>query len=230
MSNKKGPKVKVDKDHFMRILRMKNCSIRKLGSEYEAIGRTERTIRRELNHGEMNPELLDSIAKYLNVDVDYLSQKPIMLFGPIKDEDDLELYYKKYANPERNPYQLTQFKKMNYNLFFESVLIYGGIDKKEFNKLQPSKRVRFREELTISILRLIAKYFDYDCIGQDTKMVLDYYESQIVDDKIDKTSYFAQLEGIGITEEDLICKDEGNLIDDYFSEKYEDMPELKLSN
>ena len=73
MGNKSAQKVPVNKERFMGVLNLRNCSIRKLGEAYEEIERTEKTIRRCLDNGEMPPDLLNRIAKYLDVHPDYLS-------------------------------------------------------------------------------------------------------------------------------------------------------------
>lgn len=72
MANKAVQKVPVNKQRFFEVLKWRNCSIRKLGEAYEQIERTEKTIRRCLDAGEMPPDLLDRIAKYLNVHPNYL--------------------------------------------------------------------------------------------------------------------------------------------------------------
>ena len=73
MGNKATLKVHINKEHFLKVLHTKKCSIRQLGEAYNEIGRTEKTIRRCLNAEEMPPDLLDKISKYLNVHPDYLS-------------------------------------------------------------------------------------------------------------------------------------------------------------
>jgi hypothetical protein len=51
MANKTSQKVPVNKQRFLKVLKLRNCSIRKLGEAYEQIERTEKTIRRYLNIG-----------------------------------------------------------------------------------------------------------------------------------------------------------------------------------
>lgn len=219
MANKKRRKIKIDKDHFLRVLRMKNCSIRSLGDKYTVIGRTEKTIRRELNAGEMNPELLNNIAKYLNVDIDYLARKPAMLFGEIDDKEKLDLYYRAFANPDKHPYILTKFKQMDYNNFFETVLTYGCINIEQFQELDQEKRIRFRQDLVVAIQRLIAEYFDIDSNGENTRELLNYYEGLALD--INYDSFFAKLEGINMQDDECLLDDSYDESESYFHYKYE---------
>ena len=46
MGNKATLKVHINKEHFLKVLHTKKCSIRQLGEAYNEIGRTEKTIRR----------------------------------------------------------------------------------------------------------------------------------------------------------------------------------------
>lgn len=72
MSNQTINKLPVDKQRFIEILKLKGLSIRKLGN-IDAIRRTEKTIRRYLDEGVISADLLNTIAKYLDVSSDYLS-------------------------------------------------------------------------------------------------------------------------------------------------------------
>jgi len=63
MANKTTRKISIDKEHFFDVLKLKNCSVRKLGEAYNEIERTEKTIRRYLDSGEMPPDLLELVCK-----------------------------------------------------------------------------------------------------------------------------------------------------------------------
>ena len=73
MANKETPKVPINRDRFFEVLKARGSSIRKLGGAYNEIQRTEKTIRRCLDEGKMPPDLLERIARFLNVHPDYLA-------------------------------------------------------------------------------------------------------------------------------------------------------------
>ena len=73
MGNKTIKKVPINKERFMQVLKLNNSSIRKLGNAHEEIDRTEKTIRRHLDNGEMPFDLLHNIAEHLQIHPDYLS-------------------------------------------------------------------------------------------------------------------------------------------------------------
>lgn len=75
MANKPIFKVAINKERFIDYIHSKGVSIRKLGQE---IDRTEKTLRRNLNDGEMPSGTLHMIANYLDVDV-------VDLYSCVKD-------------------------------------------------------------------------------------------------------------------------------------------------
>ena len=199
MGNKPAKKIKVNKERFMEVLKLRNCSIRKLGEAYEQIERTEKTIRRCLENGEMPPDLLNKIAKYLDVHPDYLS-------GVYDNKADkienayLRALSRSFIRPDKYPYLLKAKSDLNYTTYFENILTMNDITMELFNTLSPMDRVMFRQELVVAILKVVAKYFTHDSSGNNLADELAYYEA--FEQDFDPFSYFAKLEGIGITESD----------------------------
>lgn len=195
MANKASKKVPVNKKRFMEVLHLRNCSIRKLGEAYNQIERTEKTIRRCLDNGEMPPDLLDRIAKYLNVHPDYLS-------GVYDDEADriedkyLKDLSKSFIKPEKYPYLLKAKSELEYTTYFENILTMNDISMEQFNTLPPEERVLLRQEMVVAILEVIEKHFTHDSLGNDLSKELLYCKSFVGD--YDPFSYYARLEGIGL--------------------------------
>lgn len=200
MGNKSTQKVPVNKERFMEVLRLRNCSIRKLGKAYEEIERTEKTIRRCLDNGEMPPDLLNRIAKYLDVHPDYLS-------GIYDDKADriedtfLRAMSKSFIKPEKYPYLLKAKSDIGYTTYFENILTMNDISMDLFRTLPPEERVLFRQEMVVAIMQVIAKHFTHDSLGNSTSEALAYCESCVGHN--DPFSYFAELEGIGFPEPNL---------------------------
>jgi hypothetical protein len=200
MANKTTQKVPVNKEHFIQVLKLKNTSIRKLGEAYDRIERTEKTIRRCLDNGEMPPDLLDRIAKHLDVHPDYLSGA----YNEKADEMEdayLRVLFHSFMKPERYPYLLKAKSEIGYTTYFENILTMNDISMEMFQTLPPTKRVKFRQDLIVAILRVITEYFTHDALGNDLSETLLYCESMVGDS--DPFSYFANLEGIGLSEDEL---------------------------
>lgn len=169
----------------------------------------------------MPPDLLDNIAKYLNVHPDYLS-------GVYDQEADkienayLRHLYRKSIKPEKYPYLLKAKRDIDYTTYFENILIMNYITMEQYRTLPANERVLFRQELVIAILKVISRHFSHDSLGNDLSTELEYCESIVGD--FDPFSYFAELEGIGLSEDDIsIPEDSDDSISDFekrMEEKY----------
>lgn len=200
MTNKKTKKIPVNKQRFMEVLKLRNCSIRKLGEAYEKIQRTEKTIRRCLDEGDMPPDLLDNIAKYLDVHPDYLSGVYDQKADRIEDAY-LRFLFRSSIKPEKYPYLLKSRSDIDYNSYFENILTINNITMEHFRTLPPLERVMFRQEMVLAILQVISKHFSHDSLGNNMADELSYFETFITD--FDPFSYFAELEGIILLEDDI---------------------------
>lgn len=67
MANKAVSKITFDREQFLKVVKEKKLSIRKMGT-IDEIGRNERTIRRYLNCEKMPTDVFEKITKYLKVD------------------------------------------------------------------------------------------------------------------------------------------------------------------
>lgn len=106
---------KVNKKIFLKILKLRGLSIRKLGDvEQNLISASEKTIRRQLNEGRMRPLYIKEIAKYLNVDSRILTGE---LFYKFNDEYLCEMLINRldeypYFQEEREAYIREDIDKM----------------------------------------------------------------------------------------------------------------------
>lgn len=210
MGNKATKKVKINRDRFMEVLKERKCSIRKLGEAYSEVQRTEKTIRRCLHDGEMPPELLENIARYLKVHPDYLLGVYDEQANKI-DDPFLKRMFLARIKPKNYPYLLKARSDIDYTRYFENILTMNNITIEQFKSLDRIDRVLFQQEMALAIFTVIAKHFPTDSLGNDTQEELRYYEAFV--DDFDPFSYFAELEGVGLkepeeVEEDLQCESE----------------------
>ena len=212
MANKEVKKVSINKERFLEVLRYRKCSIRELGRAYFEIGRTEKTIRRCLMSGEMPPDVLNGIAKYLDIHPDYLSGVYDQQADRITD-DNLRNLVKTRIVPERYPYILKESRDAlsedNYNQFFKSILAINNISTKQFISLPITERIIFREEIIVAILSIINKYFMYNSLGESIADHLSYAESMIGD----LDNRLAQMEGIILDPPEFTYLDDDELND-----------------
>ena len=170
-------KTPVNKAIFNRIIYSCGYSVRKLGSLNE-IPCTEKTIRRSLNEGRMNPEFLDAIAKHINV-------KPELLSGELHQkaesyEDDAfrkvvisTLTKEKYPYYTKRKQELWSFSE---NGFVENILSLYNVAMSQFNELEFEKQYQFQHDLIDVITPIMFNYFTKDAYGHDAYP--DFYKPQ----------------------------------------------------
>jgi len=171
MDNKKKDKIPFERKCFEEILKLRSSSIRKLGKVTGGVGWSEKTIRRALIDGQISPKLLDDIAKYFDVDPEYISGKYHRNVEKYKDPNirALALYNLK---AERYPYLLKQQRdKIDehflYDRYLENILIIHNLSIRQFNDLSFEIRKKMQLELEESICRVLIKYFDKDAFGKE---------------------------------------------------------------
>lgn len=172
MNHQKKSKVPFRRSCFEEALHLRHTSIRKLGDVSTGIGWSEKTIRRALEAAEISPELLDVIAKRLDVDPDYLSGK-----YHHQAEQYSDPYIRNFAlcnlKVERFPYLLQQKRnkvdgQFLYDRYLECLLIIHDISLKQFNDLTFEVRKKLQIEIEAAICPVLMKFFEKDALGRDT--------------------------------------------------------------
>ena len=204
MANKETLKVNISKFRLFEVLKIRNSSIRKLGEAYNEIGRTEKTIRRSIEKGKISPELLDNIARFLNIHPDYISGELDKKAQRIKDPYLRQRFLSRVI-PKNYPYILKTRSDLSYPDYFDSILAMNLISSSQFQALNPHERILLRQELTVAILEVLSRHFKTDAIGRSIEDDLDYYTSNIGD--FDPFSYFAELEDVGISDDEVVFSD-----------------------
>ncbi len=171
MANKEKIKVSFKRECFEEVLQLRNSSIRKLGNVTGGVGWSEKTIRRALIDGRISPELLDDIARHLDVDPDYLAGKYHQRIEQYKDQyiRAMALYNLKAV---RYPYLLKQKREkidghFLYDRYLENILIIHDLSLKQFNNLSLEIRKKMQLELEESICKVLLKYFDQNATGKE---------------------------------------------------------------
>ena len=195
MANKAIAKVQISRKRFFEVLKKRGSSIRKLGKVYE-LGRAERTIRRYVIEEKMPFELLNNIARHLDVEPNYLMGKYDDEANEIKNKY-LQKKYREQITPENHPYILQTLKEIDYSQLFNGILTMMGISKEQFKTLDDIERVLFHNELRVAIFEVFAKHFEVNSIGTRLSETLEFYKAEIDDPEL----YFAEVEGVDLHEQ-----------------------------
>lgn len=159
---------RVNKKIFLKILKLRGLSIRKLGDvEQNLISASEKTIRRQLNEGMMRPLYIKEIAKYVNEDSRILTGE---LFYKFNDDYLCEMLTKRldeypYFREEREAYIKEGIDKM-----IAIVLSIFYRDYSQFEKKDTMEQFLFQEEFFNAIWPVVKKHFDLDGFGNKNNL------------------------------------------------------------
>ncbi len=156
MTKKKLFKVPLKKERLDQARKAKGLTITGLAGNKEDAHDyicSERTIRRAIDSGEINPAILDQIGKKLNVNPGYLSGNFDWPLDEIDDPKIREVYREEFLTPERHSYSHHLLEHTDYRKTLEMVLSSHGISQEEY-KQQPSA---VRREMESRIDELIVR-------------------------------------------------------------------------
>ena len=175
--------VPIEKKFFMQTLKKKKSSIRKLGSNDKIIN-TERTIRRALNAGKMSRELLNSIAKELNIYPAFLSGEIYLSICSIKD-DVIRNIALSSLRINNYPYFMKEKDEYHINDFLKNVLMLYDISLMQYEHFPFERKIEFLRALDTAIVPIINHFFIQDAYGnadlpnlQLNSIRIDQYEEE----------------------------------------------------
>lgn len=182
MAYKKRKKALFDKNCVMEALHLRGNSIRKLDGAY-GFGWSSKSVERGLRDGEVSPELLDALGRYLNVEPDYLSGKYHRECEKVKNPFIKEIWMKS-LKAEKYPYILKQQKtkvegKFLYDKYIEYILIIHDISMEQFNNMEEETRRDFQIALEDAIAPLLIKFFPRNAFGKETWTEVYRLQSEI---------------------------------------------------
>lgn len=170
MANKKMKKVPLDKDCLMEAILLKNTSIRKLGADHK-LGWSSKSIERGIKDGEVSPELLNALGKYLDVEPDYLSGKYHRICEKNSDDYVCSLR-KRNLCAKYFPYIIKQQKEKYddvflYDKYLEYILIIHDISLSQFQSMPFEQQKELQLSIEDAIVPVLMKFFSQNAMGQD---------------------------------------------------------------
>lgn len=182
MGNRKSKKESFKWERFIDAKKRAKISIRQLGASEGGVGRSEKTIRRAKSDGEIKPELIEALAKRLDVAPDYLRGEYDCIYEQFADNftgKQREAYLKTMLAPERFPYYMGRNKTMLYDNYMDGILMLHDISHRQYNELSPEKRRQFQIDIEQAIGSVIKKYFTHDGQGREGIPELYRLEAEI---------------------------------------------------
>lgn len=170
MANKKAPKKTFSSSCFDAAMKLRGTSIRKLGAIEGGVGWSDKTIRRARKRGEISAELLDALAKRLDVAPDYLTGKYARDFSKLFPEPlDAEstAILEGMLAPERFPYLMSQHRTDLYDRYIDGILMIHDISFRQYSEMPADSKRQFELDIERAVCPVIRKYFRHDARGRE---------------------------------------------------------------
>lgn len=151
---------KLDPEWFKWVIHKQGWSIRRLGEDKDT-GKTDKTIRRAIKAKRIRPELLDRIAKKLDVYPPYLAGRYAWTLRlSIMDKEGVRDYWRdNYLDPSQFPYQLVEQERLGaYRQLIDTLLIHG-ISEADYKKLKWDQRRELQQDLDHYTTRMLRHWF-----------------------------------------------------------------------
>lgn len=164
MSKKKM--VSINPDVFKKIVKMKKMHLKDIIDANPNIC-YERTLFRSLQNKRMDPELLDKVALYLNVDPELLSGN-LHSQADIVDDPYFKQLYLNSLTPENYPYFKKKIRKSENGKMRDAlskIFLMFEMDIKQYDELNEEEKCFFLRDFLESVGMVIQKYFSKDGYG-----------------------------------------------------------------
>ena len=182
MANKKTPKKTFSSSCFDAAMKLRGTSIRKLGAIEGGVGWSDKTIRRARKSGEISAELLDALAKLLDVAPDYLTGKYAgdfsKLFPEPLDAESTAILVAMLV-PERFPYLMSQHRADLYDRYIDGILMIHDISFRQYSEMPDDSKRQFELDIERAVCPVIRKYFTHDARDQEGLPDLYRIEAEI---------------------------------------------------
>lgn len=139
------------------------------------IGKDIRTIRRAVSENKITPQLLDLIARAVNVHPDFLAGKYCWTLElPVMDYEGVRDYWlENYLNPDHFPYILAEQQKLGSYRQLLNTLLMHGVTKEDFLEKSRPDRDKMADRLDLAVTRVLKQWFP-SCYRGDA---VDYAEA-----------------------------------------------------
>lgn len=187
--NKPTAKEPIVKARFIEAMKAKGLTIKSLGemslkASATDRDRSEKTIGRYINKGEMPIDLLDHLAQVLDVEPAFLMGRyDIQPFSSPETEEDkrIRLRMQSFITPQRYPYALKQMKSVKVDQYYHTLLSIHGVSLEQFIKLKPERRFELQHRIESSLVPLLIDFFPVDAQGKNGYPNYYALDSQIDD-------------------------------------------------
>lgn len=142
-----------------------------------------RTVQRAISDNEITPQLLDEIAKAIDVYPDFLRGKYLWTLDIdiMQYQEVREHWLEHYLNPNYFPYRMQEQRNLGSRKHFMNTLLMHGVSEDEFQQLPKRDQDSLKHWLNVRITETLKRWFP-DTACQDQVDYSDVYEWQTESD------------------------------------------------
>ena len=160
---KKKSKQPIDGKWLKDVIHRRGLSVRALTNpEREgSIPYDIRTVQRAIADNEITPQLLDEIARAIDVHPDFLRGKYLwtLKIDIMKNPEVRNHWLEHYLNPAYFPYRMHERERIGSRKHFFNTLLMHGVGEEEFRKLPRDKQRSLVEDLNVKTTGILKSYF-----------------------------------------------------------------------
>lgn len=178
---KKKLKEPIDGQWLKDVIKRRGHSVRALTNpEREgSIAYDIRTVQRAIADGEISPQLLDAIARAIDVHPDFLRGKHLWtLEVDIMRYPEVRAHWlEHYLNPNHFPYRVYKQERLGSHRHFMNTLLMHGVSEGEYRSLSRKERESLMQCLNTHTTKILKHWFP-DSAQDDYADYSDVYEWQ----------------------------------------------------
>jgi hypothetical protein len=164
MKRKRGrpqiEKVNFSQQRFQEALEYREKSLRQIQRD-NIDGLTERTLRRAKKDGKINPEILDLLGKYLDIDPYFLSGGYDESADRVASTPEESRDLKAKITVNQAPYIRKEKRELKSLGYIEDILIDHEIPISVWRSMPIDTMIHFYLDMDRAIDKVVWKYFDY---------------------------------------------------------------------
>lgn len=171
MAGKKKLKEPISGQWLKDVIKRRGYSVRAITNPKRegSIDYDIRTVQRAIKDNEITPQVLDAIAKAIDVYPDFLRGKylwtldlDIMRYPEVREH-----WLEYHLNPNLFPYCMYEQKNLGSRKHFMNTLLMHGVSEDEFRRLSKREQDSLKHRLNVRITETLKHWFpDTACLNQ----------------------------------------------------------------
>lgn len=166
-------KIEVDERVYEKTLKWLGRNKTEVGESFyncdeidERLRRSERALRNALKKGKMRKDVFDALARFIDIDPDYLSGKLFRDIKALNVPGSVKRALIVGMTPEKYRYGMRDTKDAGAR-YFEDILSLHGISLTQLRQLGRRRELELALAIEHAIVPVLSSFFEVDAAGED---------------------------------------------------------------